>query len=216
MVLHWSLNDCKSPQVSRTFLSILTNVKNAVVCMVSTYPLIFKSSNPFTNLKGTAPSAPVTISITVIFMFYNFFLVLSQGLDIYLSFRFLLIFLCGLPRQQSPLSGRFSFWLIISRSDRLAKISSSVCISKSQKSLCVSFSRTDSGLYIYHLFMWSNFDFLHKSQWMTLPTQSSLVLYSFCANLQHSLILWLFVSSLSPHNLHLLFCWVLSIFAFVI
>ena len=39
-----------------------------------------------------------------------------------------------------------------------------------------------------------------------LPTQLCLVLYSFCANLLHSLVMWLMVSSLSPHRLHLLFC----------
>ena len=70
----------------------------------------------------------------------------------------------------------------------------------------VSFSWTDAGLCIYYLFIWSNFSFLHISRWITLPNQSCLVLYSFCANLLHSLIMWLLVSSLSPHNLHLLFC----------
>ena len=39
-----------------------------------------------------------------------------------------------------------------------------------------------------------------------------LVLYSFCANLLHSLI-WLIVSFWPPNNLHLLFCYVLSILA---
>ena len=66
-------------------------------------------------------------------------------------------------------------------------------------------------LCLYHLSVWSNFNFLHNSQWITFPTQSCLVLYSFCANLLHSLIMWVIVSSLSPHNLHLLFCYVLSI-----
>ena len=51
---------------------------------------------------------------------------------------------------------------------------------------------------VYHLFVWSNLNFLHISQWITLPTQSCLVSYSFCANLLHSLIMWLMVSSLSP------------------
>ena len=70
--------------------------------------------------------------------------------------------------------------------------------------------------YIYHLFAWSNFIFLHNSQWITLPTQSCLVLYSFCVNLLHSLITWLMVSSLSPHNLHMLFCCILSILALIL
>ena len=66
-----------------------------------------------------------------------------------------------------------------------------MCMSKSHRSLCVLFFRTGAGLCIYHLFMWSNLNFLHISQWITLPTQSCLVLYSFCANLLHSLIMWL-------------------------
>ena len=78
-------------------------------------------------------------------------------------------------------------------------------------SLCVSFSRTGAGFCIYHLFVWLNLNFLHISQWITLPTQSFLTLYSICANLLHSLIIWMMVSSLSPHRLHLLYCCVLSI-----
>ena len=68
----------------------------------------------------------------------------------------------------------------------------------------------ESGLYIYHLFVWSNLNFLHNSQWVTLPIQSCLVLYSLWANLLHSLIMCFIVSSLSPRNLHLLFCYALS------
>ena len=56
---------------------------------------------------------------------------------------------------------------------------------------------------------------MHSSQWITLPTQSCLVLYSFCANLLHSLNMWLIVLSLSPHNLHLLICCVLSILTLI-
>ena len=107
------------------------------------------------------------------------------------------------------------FLLIIIKSGLLAEISWSVCVSKSHWSLCVSFSWTDVELCIYHLFVWSNLNFLHISKWITLPTQSSLILYSFCANLLHSLIMWLMVSSLSLHSLHLLFCCVLSIIALI-
>ena len=60
-----------------------------------------------------------------------------------------------------------------------------------------------------HLFVWSNF------LWITLPTQLCLVLYSFCASLLHSFIIWQMVSFLSPHNLHLLFYYVLSILALI-
>ena len=92
------------------------------------------------------------------------------------------------------------FLLIIIRSGLLAGFSWSVCMLKSHRSLCVSFFRTGAGSCIYHLFVWSNWNFLHISQWITLPTQSCLALYSFCANLLHSLIMWLIVSSLSPQR----------------
>ena len=46
------------------------------------------------------------------------------------------------------------------------------------------------------------------TKWITFLTQWSLVI-SFCANLLHSLIIWLIISSLLPH---LLFCCVWSIF----
>ena len=59
------------------------------------------------------------------------------------------------------------------------------------------------------------FKFLTHFPLNHLTTQSCLALYSLCANLLHSLIIWLMVSSLSPHSLHLLFCWVLSILALI-
>ena len=104
------------------------------------------------------------------------------------------------------------FFFIIIRSVLRAEIRWSVCMSKSNRNLYVPFSRTGAGLCIYHLLVWSIFNFLHIFQWITLPTQSCLVLYSFCANLLHSLIMWLIVSS--PLS-HLLFCCVLSILALI-
>ena len=44
-----------------------------------------------------------------------------------------------------------------------------VSVLKSQKCLCISFSRTDAWLCIYHLFAWSNFNFLRNSQRITCP-----------------------------------------------
>ena len=86
---------------------------------------------------------------------------------------------------------------------------------ESHRSLCESFSRRGAELCIYHSLVWSKWNFLHISQWITLPTQSCLALYSFCANLLHSLIMRLIVSSLSSHSLHLLFYCVLSILALI-
>ena len=47
--------------VSRTLLSILADLNNAVVCMVSSHPLISKSSCPTISPLVTVPSAPITI-----------------------------------------------------------------------------------------------------------------------------------------------------------
>ena len=84
MVFNWSLSDSKSPQVSRTLLSILAVLNNAVVWMVSTHPPTSKSSNPFDNPLVTVPKAPITIGIIVIFMFHSFFNTLVRSR--YLSF----------------------------------------------------------------------------------------------------------------------------------
>ena len=63
----------------------------------------------------------------------------------------------------------------------------SVC--QSPIGIHVSFSWAGAGLCIYHLFVWSNLNILRLSKWITLPTQSCLVLYSFGANLLHTLIM---------------------------
>ena len=63
----------------------------------------------------------------------------------------------------------------------LAEICWSVCISKSQRILCLSFSWTDSGVCIYNMVVWSNFNLLHNSERITFPTQLYLVLYFFSA-----------------------------------
>ena len=208
MVFHWSLSDSKSPQVSRTRLSILAVLSNAVVWIVSTRPPTSKSSRPFNNLLVTVPNAPITISTIVTFMFHIFFnsLTRSRYLSFFsLSFRFIL---WSAGTAKSTILQILFLLLLIMRSGLLARIRWSVCMLKSYRSLFESFSRIGAGLCIYHLFVWSNWNFLHISQ-------SCLALYSFCANLLHSFIMWLIVSSLSPHSLHLLFCCVLSILALI-
>ena len=215
MVFHWSLSDSKSPQVSRTLLSILAVLNNAVVWMVSTRPPTSKSSSPFSNPLVTVPNAPITIGIIVTCMFHSFFSSLARSR--YLSFfsHSFSFILWSAGTAKSIILQVFFFLLIIIKSGLLAGIRWYVCILKSHGSLCESFSRKATGLCIYHLFVWSNLNFLHISQCIILPTQSCLVIYSFCANLLHSLIMWLIVSSLSQHNWHLLFCCVLSILALI-
>ena len=219
MVFHWSLSDSKSPQVSRTLHSILAVLNNAVVWIVSTRPPTSKSSSPFSNPLVTVPNAPITIGIIVTCMFHSFFssLARSRYLSLFSHSLFYSV-VCRDSKVDYFASSLFFFFflLIIIKSGLLAGIRWSVCILKSHRSLCEAFSRTGAGLCIYHLLVCSNLNFLHICQWLTLPTQSCLALYSCCANLLHSLIIWLMVSSLSPHSLDLLFCWVLSILALLL
>ena len=62
----------KSSQVSRTLLSILAVLNNAVVWIVSTRPPTSKSSRPFNNPLVTVPNAQITIGTIVTFMFHIF------------------------------------------------------------------------------------------------------------------------------------------------
>ena len=109
MGFYWSLSNCKSPQVSKILLSILANVKNALVWIVSTCSLISKSSSPFPSPFEIVPYAPITIGKTVNFIFHSLFLLFWLDLGTYISFRFLLILLYGLTRTQSPPFSRLFF-----------------------------------------------------------------------------------------------------------
>ena len=154
MVFHWSLSDSKIPQVSRTLLSILADFNHSLVWMVSTRPLISKSSSPCINPLVTVPSTPTTIDITVTFMFHSFFSSLARSR--HLSLFVFLQFYPVVSRNGKVHNSAGFFLLTITWSGRLAEIRLSICISKSQKILCISFFSTDSGLCIYHLFVWSN------------------------------------------------------------
>ena len=156
--------------------------------MVSTRPLISKSSNPCTNPLVTVPSATIKIGITVTFMFHRFLFFTSSYLSLFLS-----VLPCGLPEQQCSQFGRFSLfgWLSLGLVV-WSRFDDPFVSQNSWGNLCISFSRAGSGLWIYHLFVWSNF--LQHSQWTTFPTQSCLVLYSFCTNLLHSFYDYRFTS----------------------
>ena len=122
----------------------------------------------------------MTIGITVNVMLNNF--LSSRARSKYLSlFSLSLIFTLWFAGTVKSIIRQvlFYFFLLrITRSGRLAGIRWSVSILKSQRILSVSFSRTDSGLCIYHLFVWWNFNFLHSSQWITITTHPCLVLYT--------------------------------------
>ena len=58
MIFHWSLNDSKSHQVSRTLLSIRVDLNNAVVEMTSIPAMIYRSFNLFSKPLETVPCVP--------------------------------------------------------------------------------------------------------------------------------------------------------------
>ena len=160
--------------------------------MVSTRSVISKSSCTFINPSVTVPRVLITIGINVTFMFHSFFNSLARSR--YLSFFSLSFSLTLWTSRENKIynfaSSLFFFFLIIIRSGRLAEIRWSVCMSKSQRSLYISFSRTDAGLCIYIPFIRIvKFKSLANSQWITLTPYRCLVLYSFCTNLLHFLIM---------------------------
>ena len=99
MVFHWSLSD-KFPQAFRTLLSILIDLNNAVVGMISTCPLISKFSSPSNNTLGILPSAAITIGITVTFLFDSFFKFSSKVFVFISLFAISKILLSGLAVRQ--------------------------------------------------------------------------------------------------------------------
>ena len=158
MVFHWSLSDSKFPLFFTTLLSILADLNHAIVWVVSIYPLISILPIPLPIL-GWLPSATITIT----FMFQSFFNFRARS-------RYLSLFcLTSVLSDSQP---QVLCWLSLG----LVVIKWSVWISKSKRIFCVSYSRTDSKLCIYHLFAWSNLNFLYSSQWLPFPTQSTIIL----------------------------------------
>ena len=147
MVFHWSLSDSKSPQVSRSFLSILAVLSNAIVWMVSTRPLTSKSSRPFNKPLVTAPKAPITIGKIVTFMFPSYFFQFSSKVDVLiLLFTFFQnYYVVSRDSKVDNLQVVFFFFIIIIRSGLLVEIS------KIQKIL---------GYYCYYYYF---FGFFHIS-----------------------------------------------------
>ena len=103
MVFHWSLSYNKSPQVSRNLLSILADLNNTVVWMVSPHPFISKASSLRTNPLVTAPRALITIGIIVTFMIYSYFNSLSRSRYLSLFSHFLNFTLWSAMRAKSTI-----------------------------------------------------------------------------------------------------------------
>ena len=108
---------------------------------------------------------------------------------------------------------QFKKKLIKTNCGLLVGIGWSVCFSKSQRISWVSFSKTDSGLCIYILLVWSKSNLLYNSQWITFPTQSCLASFSFFrqfATFAYDVI----KRFTSSHNLRLLLHYSLRVFSY--
>ena len=170
---------------------------------------IFNSSSLLSEPLRTISSMPIAIGITITPMFHN--LLISLARSEYLFFFLLLQFLLRSTEiAKSTIWHVLSFLLIITWSGLLVMIRWYICISKSLRILCLILK---DSLSIYHLVEWSNFNFLHNSQYITLSTQSCLYLFS--TSFLRSLIMGLIILSFSPHNLLLLFCSRLSILTLI-
>ena len=128
MVFHCSLNDSKSPQVSRTLLSILAVLNNVVVWMVYSCPPTSQSSSPFSNPLVTGSNTPITIGIIVTCMFHSF--VNSLARSRYLSFfsHSFSFILWSAGTANRPFC-KFSILFIIIRFGLQVEIKLSVCMS---------------------------------------------------------------------------------------
>ena len=127
----------------------MSDLNNAVVWMVYTSPLISK----FYQLLMSFPSAPIITGITVTFIFH-FSYSLGRSRCLLISLLAFFYFYSVVCRDvMFTIRHVFFSLLTITWSGRLAEIRWSVCISKSQRILSVSFSRTDSRLCLYHLFV---------------------------------------------------------------
>ena len=137
VVFYWGSSNMQVSQVSRT-LFILGNFDNAVVWMVLILPLVSKS-------LGTVPHASTTIGITINLMFHSLFqsLAKSRYLCIFFAFFYFHSLFCWNDKTHETANSLFL--IITSKSGLLTRIRWFIYISKSQRILFISFSKTDSG-----------------------------------------------------------------------
>ena len=149
VVIHWSLTDCKFSLVYSTLLRILVDLSNAVDWIISILLLIFSSFRPFSRLLEIVPSTPTRISIILTLIFHSS-LTRSKYFSVVFFFVFFdFYFVVCRSNKLHKIANSLFYW-INTRSRLLAWVSWSLCISKPQRILYVSFLKTDSGLCLYH------------------------------------------------------------------
>ena len=113
VVSHLNLSDCKSPYLFRALLSLLADLDNALVPMISIFSLISNLASLFLKPQGTVLSMPTITGISIIFMLHSFFssLARSKYLPIFcfFHFHFLSFSLWILQEQQNAPNDKFFF-----------------------------------------------------------------------------------------------------------
>ena len=107
------MRNSKSTRVSRTLLSILANLCNGNVWIVSIRPLISNSSSHLSELLGTIPNVPIINGITIILRFHFHLSFQARSKYLYLFFRFPYFLIGCLLELQNPPDGKFSIFPII-------------------------------------------------------------------------------------------------------
>ena len=151
MVFHWNVSDNKSPQVSRTILSILAVLNNVVVWMVSTRAPTSKSSSPFSNPWVSVSNTPITV-VTCMFDFFFYFLAMTKYLSFF-SHSFSFILWSAGTTKSAILQAPLLFVGLLLGTVFWPRLGDPPVRQSPLRSLCVSFSRTGAGLCIYHLFV---------------------------------------------------------------
>ena len=156
-------SEYKSPQVSK-YLSFLTDLSVVVFRIVYIRPLILKSPCPWINPLLTVSRAPITIGITVNFIFYSFWNSLARLRYLFLfSLSFNLIQWSAETAKFTILECSLFFCWLISGLVVFQRLDDQFVCQNPRAVFCVSFSRADSRLCTYNLFVWTNFKFLHSS-----------------------------------------------------
>ena len=153
MVANFYTGDNKSSQVFRILLSILSDFSTTAMGIYSIHSSISNFSSP--RYKPSGDSSKPVLQL-VLPSFFTTFLVLWQGPNNCFSFRFFDSTLWCIRTAKSTIQ-QVVFLKIIIRSGILVSIWWYVCIKKFQRTLCVSFSSTDSSLYRYYLVVWWKF-----------------------------------------------------------
>ena len=205
MIFHWSVRDSKS-QISSTLLDILGDPNNAVVWIVFT--LIFIFFSPSTNPFVTVPRAPITVSVNVTFMFHSFFSALARSWCLYFFSPFIIFALCFAGTAKSTI--RHLFFLSLLLLGLVAVLDLAIRL---YFKILEDFMRLIlQGCFVVHLSFVRMVKFKFPVNHHAHPVIFCRILL-FCRFAAFSY--YMIVSSLSTHNLHSLFCCVLSIFALI-